>query len=64
MEHLWIGESANFVNVGNHISYICSLFRSHGSGDFVSGSDVNSGQNVLVLIHIYNISLGMHNKSD
>ena len=48
--YLGIGEKTNFVNVSNHVSYIFHLFPSHRSGDFVSGRDIDSGENVLVLI--------------
>ena len=42
LEHFRIGERANSVNFGNHVSYIFRLFHSHGSGDFVSGSNISS----------------------
>ena len=58
--YLRIGERDNLVNVGNYIGSVCSQFRSHGSVDFVSGNDVNSQENVLILILV---SLGMYNKS-
>ena len=42
LEYLRIGERANFVNAQQSVGYVFHLFHSHGLGDFVSGSDVNS----------------------
>ena len=47
---------ANFVNVSNHFSYVFHLFHSHGSGNFEFASDINSRDNVLVLIPIEHIT--------
>ena len=40
------------MNVGNHVGYVFHLFCSHWSGDFVSGSNADSRENVLVPISI------------
>ena len=53
LEYLGIGEKANIVkNVGNHLGYVFCLFCSHRSGDFISGSNVDCGETVLVFIPI------------
>ena len=52
------------MNVGNHVGYFFHLFHSQWSSNFVSGSNIDSGENVLVLIPIQCISLGMYNKSN
>ena len=49
LEYLRIGERANPVNVCNHVS---NVFRLLISGNFVSGSGIDFGENVLVLIPI------------
>ena len=46
----------NLVNVDNHVGYVFSLFCSQRSGDFVSGSEVNSGENVPILTPIQRIT--------
>ena len=51
-----IGERTNLVNVGNHFSYVFHLLHSQRSGNFVSGSDIDSRENVLVLIPIQHIA--------
>ena len=63
LEYFGIDERTDLVNVGNHFGYVFALFRSHRSGDFVSGSNVNSRKNVLVLIP-YNASVDMYNNSN
>ena len=52
LEYLETGEKTHLINVGYHISYVFHLFCSQGSGDFVSGSNINSGEDVLVLIPV------------
>ena len=52
LKYLGISERTKLVNVGNHGGYVCSLFCSHGSGYFVSGSNINSGEDILVLISL------------
>ena len=56
LEYLRIGKRTNIVNVGNHFSYVFLLFCSQRSSDFVSGSNVDSGGNVFVLIPISHIA--------
>ena len=50
LKYFGIEERTQLVNVSNHVGYVFCLFRSHGSDDFVSGTDVNSGEDILVLI--------------
>ena len=52
LEYFGIGERTNLVNVSNHFGYIFCLFHSQRSNDFVSGSDIDSRVNVLVLIPV------------
>ena len=56
LKYLRIGERSNLIDIDNHICYVLHLFCSDGSGDFVSGSDVNSRENVLVLITVQGIT--------
>ena len=53
LEYLGIGERTDLVNVDDHVGNIFCLFHSHGSGNFVSGSDIDSGENVLIFTPIY-----------
>ena len=50
------GEKANLVNIFNHVSHIFSQFRSYRSGDFISGSNINSRENLLVFIPTQHIT--------
>ena len=52
LEYVGIDERANLVNVGSHVSYVFCLFHFHRPGDFLSGSNVDSGENLLVLIPV------------
>ena len=45
-----ISERIYLVNVGDHVCYVFCLFHSQRSGDFVSGSNINSEENVFMLI--------------
>ena len=60
LEYLGIVESTNLVNVSDHISYVFYLFCFKRSGDFVSGSDTDSRENVLLLIPIQHTTGHVH----
>ena len=50
LKYLGLSDSdrTNLVNVG----YVCSWFRFQRSSHFVSGSNIDSGKDILVLISI------------
>ena len=52
LEYLRLGERTKLVNVHNHFGYVFHLFHSQRSSNLVSGNDINSGENVLVLISV------------
>ena len=57
LEYLGIGERTNLVNVSDHVGYVFLIFHSQRFSNFVSGSDINTRENVLVLIPIQRINI-------
>ena len=52
LEYLRIDERVNLVNVSNHIGYVFCLICSQRPSNFVSGSDIDSRENAVVILPI------------